>query len=191
MVSTKTKAMEMRSYPAGGSSGAVRLKTSGGKTSTESVTVAESAPASTGEGASSTVVELEQELRYTRENLQTTIEELETSNEELKSSNEELQSTNEELQSTNEELETSKEELQSLNEESTTVNTELQSRIEELSKANDDMKNLLDSTQIATTFLDIDLCAYRFTPTMTEIVPLAATDIGPFHILLPIWSTWI
>ncbi|MCU7829290.1 MAG: PAS domain-containing protein [Candidatus Thiodiazotropha sp. (ex Myrtea sp. 'scaly one' KF741663)] len=122
--------------------------------------------------------ELERELQYTKENLQTTIEELETSNEELKSTNEELQSTNEELQSTNEEMETSKEELQSLNEESATVNAELQSRIDELSQTNDDMKNLLDSTDIATLFLDADLCIRRFTPKATEIIPLTGTDSG-------------
>ncbi len=124
------------------------------------------------------LAKIEQELQYTKENLQTTIEELETSNEELKSTNEELQSTNEELQSTNEELETSKEELQSLNEESATVNAELQSRIDELSKTTDDMKNLLDSTQTATIFLDIDLCIRRFTPMVTELIPLSHTDIG-------------
>lgn len=118
------------------------------------------------------------ELQHTKENLQTTIEELEAANEELKSTNEELQSTNEELQSTNEEMETSKEELQSLNEESATVNTELQSRIDELSSANDDMKNLLDSTDIATVFLDADLCIRRFTPQMTNIIPLTITDLG-------------
>ena len=122
--------------------------------------------------------ELEQELQYSKESLQTTIEELETSNEELKSTNEELQSTNEELQSTNEELETSKEELQSLNEESATVNSELQARIDELSKTNDDMKNLLDSTEIATLFLDIDLRVRRFTPKATAIIPLTAADSG-------------
>jgi two-component system, chemotaxis family, CheB/CheR fusion protein len=129
-------------------------------------------------GKSKTIEGLEQELQYTKENLQTTIEELETSNEELKSTNEELQSTNEELQSTNEEMETSKEELQSLNEESATVNAELQSRIDELSAANDDMKNLLDSTAIATMFLDTDLCIRRFTPKLTEIIPLAGSDSG-------------
>jgi two-component system, chemotaxis family, CheB/CheR fusion protein len=128
--------------------------------------------------ASRSVEQLEQDLQYTRENLQTTIEELETSNEELKSTNEELQSTNEELQSANEELETSKEELQSLNEESATVNAELQSRIDDLSKANDDMKNLLDSTEIATIFLDAELCIRRFTAQTTEIIPLAAMDTG-------------
>ncbi|MBU0676048.1 MAG: PAS domain-containing protein [Proteobacteria bacterium] len=129
-------------------------------------------------GNNSTAQLLEQELRYTRENLQTTIEELETANEELKSTNEELQSTNEELQSTNEELETSKEELQSLNEEAATVNAELQSRIDELSITNDDMKNLLDSTQIATIFLDLTLCIRRFTPKVGEIIPLAGIDFG-------------
>ena len=125
-----------------------------------------------------TIQELNRELQYTKENLQTTIEELETSNEELKSTNEELQSTNEELQSTNEEMETSKEELQSLNEESATVNAELQSRIDELSNINDDMKNLLDSTNIATLFLDKELRIRRFTPKTTEIIPLAGTDLG-------------
>lgn len=123
-----------------------------------------------------TADQLEHDLQQTRANLQTTIEELETTNEELRSTNEELQSTNEELQSTNEELETSKEELQSLNEESATVNVELQARIDELSKTNDDMKNLLDSTEIATIFLDNDLRVRRFTPKSSEIIPLMATD---------------
>lgn len=127
---------------------------------------------------SKSIEELEHELQYTKESLQTNIEELETSNEELKSTNEELQSTNEELQSTNEELETSKEELQSLNEESVIINAELQARIDEYSKANDDMKNLLDSTEIATIFLDTDLRIRLFTPSVTGIIPLTATDTG-------------
>ena len=135
-------------------------------------------PKQTGKGKGKSVEELERELQYSRENLQTTIEELETSNEELKSTNEELQSTNEELQSTNEELETSQEELQSLNEESATVNTELQGRIDELSTINDDMKNLLDSTEIATIFLDTDMRIRRFTSSATNIIPLTSTDIG-------------
>ncbi|MFH1569819.1 MAG: chemotaxis protein CheB [Gemmatimonadota bacterium] len=122
--------------------------------------------------------QLERELRRTREDLQATVEQLETSNEELRSTNEELQSANEELQSTNEELETSKEELQSLNEEQNTVNAELQSRIDQLSLANDDMKNLLDSTRIAVLFLDLEYRVQRFTPRMTEIMPLTAVDVG-------------
>ncbi len=124
------------------------------------------------------IEDLEQELRYTKENLQSTIEELETTNEELKSTNEELQSTNEELQSTNEELETSKEEQQSMNEELTTVNSELQCKIDELSRANDDLENLLNAIEIPTLFLNNDLYIMRFTSHATRLINLIPTDIG-------------
>jgi two-component system CheB/CheR fusion protein len=124
------------------------------------------------------VSSLEQELASTKEYLQTTIEELETSNEELRSTNEELQSTNEELQSTNEELQTSREELQSTNEELQTVNAELQSKIDQLFDANSDLNNLLSSTEIATVFLDNDLCVKRFTPSTEHIFSLINSDIG-------------
>ncbi|WP_343715073.1 CheR family methyltransferase [Inquilinus sp.] len=121
---------------------------------------------------------LESELIATRERLQTTIEELETSNEEMKSSNEEFQSVNEELQSTNEELETSKEELQSVNEELETVYAELNSKIESLDRAISDRKNLLESTQIATLFLDNNLRVRSFTPAITEIFHLIESGYG-------------
>jgi two-component system CheB/CheR fusion protein len=124
------------------------------------------------------IQQLERELQYLQQSHQITLEELETSNEELKSSFEELQSTNEELQSTNEELETSKEEMQSLNEELTTVNAELQSKLDELSQSNDDMKNLLNSTDIATVFLDSELNIKRFTQQARDLVMLRSTDVG-------------
>jgi two-component system, chemotaxis family, CheB/CheR fusion protein len=125
--------------------------------------------------------ELEKELKYTREKMQDTLEEMQSSQEELKSSNEELQSTNEELQSTNEELTSSKEEMQSLNEELQTLNAELQSKVDEFSRVNNDMKNLLDSTDIATLFLDKELNIRRFTFQATKIIKLIKGDIGrPF-----------
>ena len=122
--------------------------------------------------------ELETELKVTKNRLQTTIEQLETSNEELKSANEELQSMNEELQSTNEELETSKEELQSLNEELLTVNSELQNKVEDMEAINDDMNNLLNSTEIATIFVDKDIKIKRFTKEATKLINLIPYDTG-------------
>jgi len=121
---------------------------------------------------------LARELLQAREEAKSTREEMQTSQEELKSTNEELQSTNEELQSTNEELTTSKEEMQSMNEELQTVNHELQAKLTELSRASNDMKNLLDSTEIATLFLDDTLRVRRFTTQTTRIIKLIPSDAG-------------
>ena len=124
---------------------------------------------------------LEFELQYAKEELNSIREEMQTTQEELKSTNEEMQSTNEELQSTNEELTTSKEEMQSLNEELQTVNAELQAKIADYMMANNDMKNLLNSTDIATLFLDKELNIRRFTDQLTKIFKLRQSDIGrPF-----------
>ena len=121
------------------------------------------------------------ELEYAQQRLNRTNSELQVSNEEFKSSNEELQSTNEELQSTNEELETTKEELQSLNEELITVNAQLQNKFDEAANANDDLKNLVDSTEVATIFLNGDLRIKRFTPNASRVSKVIPTDIGrPF-----------
>jgi len=98
--------------------------------------------------------------------------------EEKQTSQEELKATNEELQSTNEELTTSKEEMQSLNEELQTVNSELQSKIDDLSWVHNDMINLLNSTEIATLFLDSKLNIRRFSSFCTPIFKLIASDVG-------------
>jgi two-component system CheB/CheR fusion protein len=130
-----------------------------------------------------TVYDREREIEYQRclQELQSTREAMQASQEELKSTNEELQSTNEELQSTNEELTTSKEEMQSLNEELQTVNLELQTKVNDFMQANSDMKNLLNSTEIATLFLDRNFNIRRFTDTLTKIIKLRHSDVGrPF-----------
>ncbi|WP_205880240.1 CheR family methyltransferase [Lichenicoccus roseus] len=123
-------------------------------------------------------VQLEHELRDTRERLQSLIEEYETALEELKSSNEELVSVNEELQSTNEELEASKEELVSLNEELQTVNGELHAKLEALDRANGDLQNLFESTAVATIFLDCHLAIRSFTPAVTRVFNILPGDRG-------------
>jgi two-component system, chemotaxis family, CheB/CheR fusion protein len=124
------------------------------------------------------LAELERELRQNREELRNTREQMQTTQEELRSSNEEMQSTNEEMQSTNEELTTSKEEMQSLNEELQTVNAELQGRLDELSLINNDMRNLLNSTEVATVFLDKELKIRRFTTQAVKITTLIPGDVG-------------
>lgn len=125
-----------------------------------------------------TEIQLEKALQQAEEEVRYLREQMQTSGEELKSTNEELQSTNEELQSTNEELTTSKEEMQSLNEELQTVNVELQSRVDDLSRVSDDMQNLLNSTEVATIFLDDHLHIRRFTKQAATIIKLISADIG-------------
>ena len=119
-----------------------------------------------------------EEMETSQEELRSVNEELQSTNEELQSTNEELQSTNEELQSTNEELTTSKEEMQSMNEELQTVNSELQSKLKELMEASNDMINLLNSTEIATVFLNDALQVRRFTPQIAKLIKLIPSDVG-------------
>ena len=121
---------------------------------------------------------LTDEFLRLKDEIQALRQEMSASQEELQATNEELQSTNEELQSANEELTTSKEESQSMNEELQTINTELQSKLDELALAQSDMQNLLNSTDIATLFLDNDLHVRRFTEKITRIIHLRDTDIG-------------
>lgn len=110
--------------------------------------------------------------------LQQAQEEVQLLREKMQSSHEELKSINEEMQSTNEELTTSKEEMQSMNEELQTVNAELQSKVDDLSWINNDMKHLLDSTEIATVFLDNQLNVRRFTAHISHIFKLISSDVG-------------
>jgi two-component system CheB/CheR fusion protein len=117
-------------------------------------------------------------LARAHEEIRALRQEMHASQEELQSANEELQSTNEELQSANEELTTSKEESQSMNEELQTINVELHSKLDDLALAQSDMQNLLNSTDIATLFLDNALNVRRFTEHMSRIVQLREGDIG-------------
>jgi two-component system, chemotaxis family, CheB/CheR fusion protein len=121
---------------------------------------------------------LDDELADLRRQMRATIEQYETQVEEAKASNEELQAMNEELRSSTEELETSKEELQSVNEELLTVNQELKIKVEELSLANNDFANLINSTEIATIFLDRSLRVKLSTPRAHDIFNLRASDRG-------------
>lgn len=116
---------------------------------------------------------LEDEIKETKEYLQSAVEELETSNEELQATNEELMAANEELQSSNEEL-------QSVNEELYTVNNEFQDKIAEMTELNDDLNNFIQSTKIATLFLDIGLSIKRYTNIITPLIKISKNDLGRY-----------
>lgn len=119
-----------------------------------------------------------EELQRCKDEIHALRQEMGASAEELQAANEELQSTNEELQSANEELTTSKEESQSMNEELQTLNHELQTKLDDLALAQSDMQNLLNSTDIATLFLDGALNVRRYTEQITRIIHLREGDIG-------------
>ena len=53
-----------------------------------------------------------------------------------------------------------------------------QIRVRDLARANSDLRNLLESTQIATIFLDNDLRVRSFTPAATELFHLLESDVG-------------
>ena len=122
--------------------------------------------------------EVLEELLRSREEIHALRQEMRASREELQAANEELQSTNEELQSANEELMTSKEEAQSMNEELQTINGELQSKLDDLALAQSDMQNLLNSTDIATLFLDKQLNVRRYTEQIARVIHLREGDVG-------------
>ena len=124
------------------------------------------------------VRQLEDELTDLRAKLRTATQQYDSQYDEFTASNEELQAMNEELRSAGEELETSKEELHSLSEELTTVNQELKIKVEELGQANDDFRNLMNSTDIATIFLDRALRVKQYTPRATDIFNLLPSDLG-------------
>ena len=133
--------------------------------------------------------ELERELDATRMELDGAVRDLATSREEERALSEEAMSVNEEYQSTNEELLTSKEELQSLNEELTALNSQLQETLERQRSTSDDLQNILDSSSVATLFLDQGFNIRFFTPAAKSLFKLIASDIGrPLADLAPLSS---
>ncbi len=139
-----------------------------------------------GESDNAELSQLRQQLTDTRRELNRTILDLRETNQELEVKNEEAMSLNEEFLSTNEELESSKEELQSLNEELTTLNAELRQALELQHQASTDLSNLLNSSAVATIFLDAQLRIKIFNPRMQELFSLIDSDIGrPLANLLP------
>ena len=121
---------------------------------------------------------LERELEDIGKELEAALQDLDSAKEEQKRINEQAMSLNEEAQSTNEELVTSKEELQSLNEELTALNSQLHETLERQRSTSNDLQNILESSGIATIFLDANLQIRFFTPAAKSLFRVIATDIG-------------
>jgi two-component system CheB/CheR fusion protein len=68
--------------------------------------------------------------------------------------------------------------MQSTNEELQTLNAELQHKVGDLSRLNNDQKNLLDTTEIATLFLDPALRVRLFTTGTNRVFKLIPGDVG-------------
>jgi two-component system CheB/CheR fusion protein len=120
----------------------------------------------------------EAELQRLHAELAAAERESEATNAELRIANEEAMSLNEELQSSNEELQTSKEELQSMNEELGSVNNELEDKVDELERALGDLRNFMNSSRVATLFLDRDLRIRRFTQEAARLYRVLPSDEG-------------
>jgi signal transduction histidine kinase len=98
--------------------------------------------------------------------------------EEMAAINEELRGANQELQLALTELEGSKRDLQASNRELALVNLAHHTRISELNRTTSDLQNFLGALDIATIFLDRNLCVRRFTPRADSIFNLVPGDLG-------------
>ena len=107
------------------------------------------------------IIQLEGELKFTKECLQVSKQFQRSYNEDLLSKNEEYQSVNNELQE---------------------VNTQYKYKNKELDDLYNDMTNYLNSTDIGIIFLDENLCVRKFTPSIVKEINLITQDIGrPMH----------
>jgi DNA-binding CsgD family transcriptional regulator len=85
---------------------------------------------------------------------------------------------NEEFGTADEELEMSRDDLESRNQELTALNGQLQATVERHRAMSRNLQNILDSTDVATLFLDANLSIRFFTPAATSLFTLIASDIG-------------
>ncbi len=109
------------------------------------------------EADASRIAQLEQELAASREDLQSTVRDLEMANQEHRAINEEGMSVNEKL---------------------TALNGQLHETVEQQRSTSDDLQNILNSTDVATLFLDAELNIRFFTPAAKALFNVIASDVG-------------
>ena len=69
--------------------------------------------------------------------------------------------------------------LRKLNEELTALNTQLQETVEQHRATSNDLQNILDSSDVATLFLDGNLNIRFFTPATTSLFRVISSDVLP------------
>jgi two-component system CheB/CheR fusion protein len=124
------------------------------------------------------LLQVRQELGYTRLALQSTISDVSAANEELRAMNEELQASAEELQASSEEVQAANEELQATNEELTTLNQELRVRSADLTEVNKRMEQIQGSLVSGMVVVDRQLRVVSFTPLAVRLFALIDRDLG-------------
>jgi two-component system, chemotaxis family, CheB/CheR fusion protein len=128
-----------------------------------------------------TIVSLKRELERADVRLRALLKDQNDDQAALTFANEDLHSAYEELRYILEDLASSREELQAVNEELTTLDEENRVRLRELSELSADLQHLLESTGVATLFLDRELRIVRFTEQLGQLVNIRPTDRGrPF-----------
>jgi two-component system CheB/CheR fusion protein len=121
---------------------------------------------------------LRQDMVALQTQLQSTLAEYAAMNEELRVANEELTSLNEELQVKAAELEYNKNQLQVANSQLLAINGENRNNIAEMQRLWANLHNLIDASDIASLFLDIELRIRWFTPSARQVFNLLPGDEG-------------
>jgi two-component system CheB/CheR fusion protein len=124
------------------------------------------------------VATLQGEIDRVQSRLRNAFEQHAADSSELVSANTRLHVSNDELRVILEQLESSKDELQAANEELTTLDVENRRRYDELGEVTGVLRHLLQSTGIATLFLDRNFRVVRFTPQLGELFNIRELDVG-------------
>lgn len=118
------------------------------------------------------------ELEIAKSDLAEAFRELDLAKREHQELIEETIASNEELLTANEELVASKEELQSVNEELALLNQQLRALFGQQQDATNDLRGIMNSTGMATLFLDSELTIRFFTQAAQSFFPILSTDVG-------------
>jgi two-component system CheB/CheR fusion protein len=121
---------------------------------------------------------LRQDMAALQAQLQSTLAEYAAMNEDLKVANEELTSLNEELQVKAAELEYNKDQLQMANSQLLAINSENRHNIAEMQRLWANLQNLISASDVASLFLDGELCIRWFTPSTRHVFNLLPGDEG-------------